>query len=82
MPAKEIAPADAVKLFSGVTVQTAKPVIVKGEDGKERQGYRTDNVALRAEHVLAARDYGDRVAITTIDGQKHEAAKRGEKQAA
>jgi hypothetical protein len=80
--AKEIAAADAVKFFSGVTVQVAKATKLKGEDGRERPGFATKDESLAAAHVLAARDYGDRVVITTLDGQKHEAAKRGEKPAA
>jgi len=81
---KDIAPADALKLFSrqNITVQTATPVKVKGEDGKERPGYKTKAEPLAEDHILAARDRGNMVAITTIDGHRYEAAKRGDKQAA
>ncbi|MGQ0545549.1 MAG: hypothetical protein ACT4P3_09490 [Betaproteobacteria bacterium] len=74
MAPKDIRAADAVKLFRNVKVQIATPVTVKGEDGKERPGFKTEDVALAAEHVLSARRYEDgRVAIVTIDGRKHEA---------
>ena len=73
--------AAAVKHFAGkgVMVQEAAPVNAKGEDGKARAAYETEMVSLHARHVLAARDYGDRVTITTIDGQRHEAEKLAEK---
>jgi len=76
---RKIEAAEALKLFRGqsITVQTTTPVKVKGEDGRERPGYKTKDEALAAEHVLAARDHGDKVVIVTIDGRRYEAAKRG-----
>ena len=76
---KEIAAADALKFFSrqNIAVQTATPVKVKGEDGKERPGYKTKDEALAEDHILAARDHGEKVVITTIDGKRYEAPKRG-----
>jgi hypothetical protein len=81
---KEIAAADALKFFSrqSITVQTATPVKVKGEDGVERPGYKTKDEALAADHVLAARDHGEKIVIVTIDGRRYEAAKRGRQEAA
>lgn len=72
---KEIAFGDAVKHFKGVKVQTAKPVKVKGDGGKERDGFEVKAADLAEEHVIGARDYGKTVAIVTIDGQRHETAK-------
>src|SRR5690349_996077 len=46
----EIDPADAVKLFKDVTVQTAKPVKVKDADGVERPAFETANAPLAEEH--------------------------------
>jgi len=79
---KEIAAADALKFFSrqNISVQTATPVTVKGEDGKERPGFKTKDAALAEDHILAARDHGDKVVITTIDGRRYEAAKKGNRQ--
>lgn len=74
---KEIAAADAVKQFKGrrITVQVAKAAKVKGDDGIERAGFKTDDVELAPAHVLSAKQWDDgRVTITTIDGQRHEAA--------
>ena len=82
--AKEITAADALKFFGrqNITVQVARPVKVKGEDDKERPGFKTKDEALAEEHILAARDYGDRVTLVTIDGRRYEAAKRGKAEAA
>lgn len=79
MAATQIAAADAVKFFarSKIEVQTARPISRKGEDGKVHEGFDVKMAALAEEHILAASDLGDRVRITTIDGQKYEAPKRG-----
>ena len=68
-----VAAADAVKLFKGVTVQTAERVKVKGDDGKVREAFKTADVALKAEHVMTAVQHDGAVVITTIDGQRHRA---------
>lgn len=75
---KEIAAADALKYFgkSAIEVQTARPVTVKGEDGKERPTFKADMKPLAEQHVIAARDYGDKVVIVTIDGRRYEQAKK------
>ena len=76
--ATAIAAAEAVKYFKGknsVQVQTAKPVKVKGDDGKVRDAFDVKSVPLSEEHVLSATDLGDKVKIVTIDGQRYEAAK-------
>lgn len=64
-------PAEAAKLFKNVKVQVATPTKIRGEDGKERPGYKTEAVPLVEKHITGARDYDGRVVITTIDGQKH-----------
>lgn len=76
---KEIDAAEALKLFTKqtISVQTATPVKVRGEDGKERPSFKTKDEPLAAEHVISAKDYGDRVTITTIDGRRHEATRKG-----
>lgn len=74
MGTKSVSAAEAVKLFSkqNITVQTAKRISVKGDDGKVRDAFQTKNAELRAEHVLAAKQTDDgTVTITTIDGQKY-----------
>ena len=65
-----------MKFFKGrdVKVQVATP-------GKDGQGFTTAAAPLAEEHVTGARDYGDRVAIVTIDGQRYEAAKKADKAA-
>ena len=75
MARKEISATEAIKAFakSGIKVQEAKAVTLKGEDGKERPGFKTDDVPLREAHILSAADYGDRITIVTIDGRRHEA---------
>lgn len=75
----EISAGDAMKFFKGgrITVQEAKAVKIKGDDGKTRDGMDVKTVALNEGHVTGAADYGDRVAITTIDGRRYEAEKRG-----
>lgn len=78
---KEISAADAVALFAEqkIKVQTAKSVKTKGDDGKVREQFETEMAALAEEHVLSAKDYGDRVTITTIDGKRFEAARGGKR---
>lgn len=73
-----IAAADALKYFakSAIEVQTARPVSVKGEDGKERPTFKTEMKPLAEQHVIAARDYGEKVVIVTIDGRRYEQAKK------
>lgn len=84
MTGKQIEAQEALKHFGGkgIQVQTAASIEVKGEDGKLRPAFKTATATLRAEHVLAARDYGDRVTITTLDGRRHEAAKSARETAA
>jgi hypothetical protein len=72
----EISAAEAFKAFKGrgVKVRTAKAVTVKGEDGKERPGYETEEAALAESHIIGAAQYDDgRVTIVTLDGRRHEA---------
>lgn len=73
---KELEPAEAVAFFKGqdVKVQTATP----GKDG----GFVAKEEALNADHITGAADYGNRVVITTVDGQRHEVEKKGAKAAA
>jgi cation transport regulator ChaB len=73
----EILAADALKLFkkAQITVQEAVRVKRTGDDGKIREAFDVAQRALKAEHILSAKDLGDRVSITTIDGQRYEAAK-------
>ena len=75
MARKEIAAAEALKAFGkhNITVQVARQVTLKGEDGVERPGFKTTNEPLAAKHVIGAADYGDHVTIVTLDGQRHEA---------
>ena len=74
---KEIDAAEALKYFKGqdVKVQVAAP-------GKAGAGFVTKEEPLAESHVTGAADYGDRVVVTTIDGQRHEVNKKGEKAAA
>lgn len=75
---REVAVAAALKFFEGkgIKVQTATPITVRDKDtGKGSQKFDVKDVALTAKHVLSAKDRGDKVTITTIDGQRHEAAK-------
>lgn len=76
--ATELSAAAALAFFKGskITVQTAKPGKARGEDGKERPVFKTDTEALAEEHIVAAKDYGDRVTIVAVDGQRHEARKK------
>jgi len=86
MGTKTLDPAEAIKRFSkqDITVQTATPTRIKVKDadgketGKERDGFKTKDEKLSVDHILAAakRDNGT-VVITTIDGQKYEAAGAG-----
>lgn len=70
----QIIPADsAVKLFKGVSVQTAERVRVKGDDGKVRESFKVNDAALKPEHVLKAEQHDDHVVIVTIDGKRHRA---------
>lgn len=81
---KEIEASEAIKAFKGldVKVQVATPGPVKGADGTVREGYVTKTDTLAEAHITGARDYGDRVVVTTIDGQRHEAPKSAGKAAA
>lgn len=75
MASTQITAAAAMKSFRGasITVQTAKPVKVKGDDGVVREAYKTDNVPLAEAHILGAAQREDgTVVITTIDGQRYE----------
>ena len=42
----------------------------KGEDGKPAKQPREKRVAVKAEEVLAFKDYGTHVVVVTKDGQK------------
>lgn len=85
MAATQISKADAMKLFrrSGIKVQTATPVMVKGADGVERSAFEAQMTHLAEEHILGAarRDDGTAV-IVTIDGQRHESRGAATEQAA
>ena len=78
MAGTKITAAEAVKFFKGadISVQTARPVKVKGDDGVMRPAFETKRAPLAEAHIHAAADYGDRVVIVTIDGQRHEAQKK------
>lgn len=72
----EVGAAEALKFFknASITVQEAKAVKTKGEDGKTREGYVAEKVSLAEEHVLSAKAWpGNRITITTIDGRRYEA---------
>jgi len=73
----EISAGDAMKFFKGtkIAVQDAKPVKVKGDDGKAREGFDVKSTDLAERHITGAADYGDRVVITTLDGKRYEAKK-------
>lgn len=75
----EISAGAALQYFKGgkITVQEAKPVKIKGDDNKIRDGMDVKAVDLNEGHITGAADYGNRVVITTIDGRRHEADKRG-----
>jgi len=76
MGSKTIKAADAIKLFGkqDIQVQEAKPAKLKGEDGKERPGFKADMKPLAEKHILSAKEYDDgKVTIVTIDGRRHEA---------
>jgi hypothetical protein len=67
--------ADAIKALgaalSGVKVQTAREVLVEGEDGKKRPTMQAELVAFKPEHVLSAKKWANgQVTIVTIDGQR------------
>lgn len=77
MGKKTIAAAEALKVFGkmDIQVQEAMPAKLKGEDGKERPGFKTQMKPLAEKHVLSAAKYDDgHVSIVTIDGRRHEAA--------
>ncbi len=77
MPTKDIAAADAVKLFASrkIQVNVAKSVKVRDkETGVEKSVFQTTATDLAPAHVVSAKDYGDRVVLVTRDGQKYEAA--------
>ncbi len=71
-----VAASAAVGLFPSARVQTATKVKVEGKDGVTREKFETKLEALRAEHVLSAKQSGKRVTVVTIDGQKLEAESR------
>jgi hypothetical protein len=76
MGSKTMKAADALKLFgkTDIQVQEAKPVKLKGDDGKERPGFKTEMKPLAEKHILSAKEHDDgRVTIVTIDGRRHEA---------
>lgn len=74
--------ADAVKLFDGVTVTVPK-LDKDGDPIRDAETKRFVTVALplAAEHVISVRDLGGSVSITTVDGQKYQAGKAGDKPA-
>ncbi len=75
--AKQITAEEALKFFKGakISVQHARRVKKKGEDGVEREAFETKSQDLSEAGILSAADYGDRVVIVTIDGKRYEAAK-------
>jgi hypothetical protein len=77
MPAKDIAAADAVKMFASqkIQVNVAKRIKVRDKDtGATKESFQTAVADLAPAHVISAADFGDRVVIVTRDGQKYEAA--------
>lgn len=78
----DIDAASAVKLFKGAGIVVRVPKLDK--DGEavrdpETKRFIPDAQTLSAEHVIGIRDLGGKVSITTLDGQKYEAAKTVEK---
>lgn len=75
----QVSAAQALKVFkTPPMVQVAKAARIPVADGEgnaagERDGYVVETTSCRAEHVLAAAQYDDHVAIVTIDGKRHEA---------
>ncbi len=77
MAKTKIGAAEALKTFKGksISVQEARFVKNKGDDGKVRDVAETKMEALAERHVLDAARYDDgRTVIVTIDGRRHEAA--------
>lgn len=73
----EIDAAEAIKALGkkldGVTVQVAKPLKKKGDDGKVRETFEVKTAALQAAHVISAKKWADgKVSITTIDGRRYD----------
>ena len=61
--AKELTAAAAAKMVR-------RPVQVKAKDGT----VSTEMVAVKADEVLAFKDYGTHVVVVTVDGQKFSSA--------
>lgn len=66
----------ALKLFAGqaIKVQVATKAKKKGEDGKEREIFVTQDKPLAPELVLSAKQWSNgTVSITTSDGKRYTA---------
>jgi hypothetical protein len=63
--AKDISAKEALKVVKGQVV-VGNPKY----DPKDERSSKAVRRALTEEDIVAARDYGDRVVVTTIDGQK------------
>ena len=59
--------AEAAKRVQRKVVEFAD---VKGEDGKPAKAPREKRIPVKADEVLAVRDYGTHVVVVTRDGQK------------
>ncbi len=64
---RELTSAEAAKLVQRKVVEL---VDGKGEDGKPTKVRREKRVAVKADEVLAFKDYGTHVVVVTKDGQK------------
>lgn len=76
--AQKIEAAEAVKHFAKAGITVRVPTLdKKGEEVRdpETKKFVTEVQKLAAEHIHSARDEGDEIAITTVDGQKYRAPK-------
>ena len=64
---KELTSAEAAKRVQRTVVEL---VDGKGEEGKAAKQPREKRVAVKADEVLAFKDYGTHVVVVTKDGQK------------
>lgn len=64
---KELTSAEAAKRVQRTVVEL---VDGKGEEGKAAKVPREKRVAVKADEVLAFKDYGTHVVVVTKDGQK------------
>jgi hypothetical protein len=73
---KVVEAASVLSLFAEqrIRVQEAVEVEAEDKDGKKAKRMETSLRALKAAHVISAKQYDDgRVTITTIDGNRFEA---------